>query len=134
VVNAIYVNLAVEDLARSKRFFEELGFSFHEKFTNDDAAALILSDTIYAMLHTHESFARFTTKQIADTASTAQALLALQVDSRDEVNELADKAVAAGGREHRDPADHGFMYERAFEDPDGHIWEVFFMDVSQLPW
>ncbi len=134
MVNAIFVNLAVADLKRSMRFFEALGFSFNEKFTNNDAASLVISDTIYAMLHTHESFMRFTHKEIADSATTTEALLALQVENREEVDELLDKVLQVGGTEVREATDHGFMYERAFEDPDGHIWEVFYMDIGQLPW
>lgn len=133
-VTHIYVNLAVSDLERAKRFYGSLGFSFNEKFTNDQAAALVISDNINAMLHTPESLQRFTSKQLADTSATSEVLLALGVESREQVDELVDNALAAGGKEHRDPADHGFMYERAFEDPDGHIWEVMYMDVSQLPW
>jgi hypothetical protein len=132
-VKAIYVNMAVSDLERSKRFYEALGFHFHEKFTNDEAAGLVISDAIYAMLHTPASLKRFTSKELADTKRTSEVLLALGVESRAQVDDLADRALGAGGREHRDPADHGFMYDRAFEDPDGHIWEVFYMDTSQLP-
>lgn len=133
MVNQIYVNMAVNDLERSRRFYEALGFAFNERFTNDQAAALVISDTIYAMLHTHESLKRFTSKKIADSSTTSEVLLALGVDNRDEVDEMLAKALSAGGKEHREPADHGFMYERAFEDPDGHIWEVSYMDVSQFP-
>lgn len=130
---AIYVNLPVSDLKRSRQFFEALGFSFHEKFSNDDAAGLVLSDTMFAMLHTPESFRRFTKKEIADATRTTEVLVALQVESRARVDALMEKALAAGAREQREPEDHGFMFGRAFEDPDGHIWEIFFMDVSQMP-
>ncbi len=130
---AIFVNLPVADLDRSKRFFEGLGFSFNEAFTNDEAAALVISDTIYAMLHTPESLRRFTKKDIADARATTEVLLALRVESRERVDALFDKALAAGGKEQRETEDHGFMYGRSFEDPDGHIWEVFWMDPAQLP-
>lgn len=130
---AIYVNLPVSDLKRSRRFFEALGFSFHEKFSNDEAAGLVLSDTMFAMLHTPESFRRFTKKEIADATRTTEVLVALQVESRTRVDDLMEKALAAGAREQREPEDHGFMFGRAFEDPDGHIWEIFFMDVDQMP-
>lgn len=131
--HAIYVNLPVASLRRSMDFFQALGFSFHPKFTNDQAAALVISDTIHAMLHTPESFLRFTRKRIADTKTTTEVLLALQVDSKARVEELASKALAAGGKEARDVEDYGFMYCRSFEDPDGHIWEVFWMNESEMP-
>ena len=130
---AIFVNLSCEDLKRSKAFFEALGFSFNPQFTNDDAACLVISDTIYAMLHTPASFRRFTSKEIADAHDTTEALFALQVDSKEVVNEIFDKALAAGGRAPREAQDHGFMYERAFEDPDGHIWEIFWMNTQAAP-
>lgn len=133
MVRAIFVNLPVAELPPSMEFFEALGYSFNPQFTNEQAAALVISDTIYAMLHTPESFRRFTTKQIADARTTTEVLLALQVESKEQVNELLERALKAGGREAREPEDHGFMFGRAFEDPDGHIWEVFWMDASQFP-
>lgn len=127
---AIYVNLPVTNLKRSMAFFEALGFSFNPQFTNDDAACLVISDVIYAMLHTPASFRRFTKKDISDAHETTEVLLALQVHSKEWVNELMDKALKAGSREPHAPEDHGFMFGRAFEDPDGHIWEVFWMDAK----
>lgn len=125
---AIYVNLPVADLNRSMGFFEALGFSFNKQFTNDDAACLVISETIFAMLHTPDSFRRFTSKDLSDAHTTTEVLLTLQVESKERVNELMGKALEAGGREPRAPEDHGFMFGRAFEDPDGHIWEIFWMD------
>ncbi|MDP9348195.1 MAG: VOC family protein [Gemmatimonadota bacterium] len=133
MATAIFVNLPVTDLDRSMEFFRALGFSFNPQFTNDQAAALVISEAIFAMLHTPESFRRFTPKQIADARATTEVLLALQVESRERVNELVEKALAADGREARAPEDHGFMFGRSFEDPDGHIWEVLWMDASQFP-
>lgn len=126
-------NLAVADLRRSMDFFEAVGFSFNEQFTNDQASAMVISETINAMLHTHESIKRFTKKKIVDSHKATEVLLALRVDSKEQVDDLAKKALEAGGKQARDPADHGFMYERSFEDPDGHIWEVFWMDSSNFP-
>ncbi len=131
--NAIYVNLLVDDLPRAKNFFVALGFSFNEQFTNDDAAGLIISSTIYAMLHTRGSLQRFTKKQLVDAHSATEVLLALQYDCREEVDRLVDKAISAGAKEYREAADHGFMYERSFEDLDGHIWEAFCMDQDAFP-
>ena len=133
MARAIFVNLPVAELPRSMEFFEALGYSFYPQFTNEQAAALVISDTIYAMLHTPENFRRFTTKQIADARTTTEVLLALQVESKEQVNKLLERALKAGGKEAREPEDHGFMSGRAFEDPDGHIWEAFWMDASQFP-
>lgn len=130
---AIYVNLPIADLRRSMAFFEALGFLFNPQFTDDQAAALVISETIYAMLHTPASFRRFTKKDIADAGKVTEVLLALQVAKRHRVDEMMDKVLNAGGREAREPEEYGFMYGRAFEDPDGHIWEVFWMDASQMP-
>lgn len=130
---AIYVNLPVTDLDRAKRFLSALGFTINEQFSNDQAAGLAVSETIYVMLHTPESIRRFTAKEIADAHKTTEVLLALQVESKAEVDAFLQKALAAGATEPREPEDHGFMYGRAFEDPDGHIWEAFFLDVDQMP-
>lgn len=133
MVKAIYVNLQVADLGRSKQFFEALGFSFNPQFTNEQAAALVISGNIYAMLHTRESFLRFTKKELVDARSSTEVLLALQVESRAEVDALVTRALEHGGRQAREAQDHGFMYERSFDDLDGHVWEVFWMDPSQMP-
>lgn len=130
---AIYVNMAVTDLARSKAFFSGLGLTFNPQFTNDDAAALVISDNIFAMLHTHHSFRRFTQKDIVNSHAATEVLLALEVDSRAKVDEMLDNVVKHGGKTFRDAQDHGFMYERSFEDVDGHVWEVFWIDVSKHP-
>ncbi len=130
---ALLVNLVVADLKRSMDFFKGLGFSFNEQFTNDQAAALVISDSIYAMLHTGESIKRFTKKEIVDSHKATEVLLALQVDNKELVDDYMKKALEAGGKKAREPKDHGFMYEQAFEDPDGHIWEVFWMDPANFP-
>ncbi len=130
---AIYINLAVNDLERTTNFFKALGFSFNPQFTNEQAAALVISDSIYAMLHTSESIKRFTKKEIANAKKTTEVLLALQVENREQVDEMMDKVFSAGGKEQREAEDHGFMYARSFEDPDGHIWEVFWMDPGKMP-
>lgn len=133
MTKSIYVNLPVTDLHRSIEFFNGLGFNFNEQFSNDQAAALVISDTIYAMLHTPESFRRFTKRDIADAKKTTEMLLALEVESREKVDSLTEKALRFGVREIREAEDHGFMYGRAFEDPDHHIWEVFWMDPTKMP-
>ncbi|MER2996699.1 VOC family protein [Pontibacter populi] len=133
MVTQIFVNLPVSDLKKSKDFFTKLGFSINEQFTDETAACVVISETIYAMLLTHDKFKMFTPKGISDATKTTEVLTALSVNSKDEVNKLVDEALAAGGTEARPTDDQGFMYGRAFNDPDGHIWEVFFMDMSQIP-
>jgi uncharacterized protein len=128
----IFVNLPVKDLDRSMEFFKKLGFSFNPQFTDETAACMVISDDIYAMLLTHKKFGEFTKKTIADATKTTEVLIALSRESRAEVDSLADAALAAGGKAARAPKDHGFMYERAVEDPDGHIWEIFWMDPSAI--
>ncbi|MFC4352023.1 VOC family protein [Fodinicurvata halophila] len=130
---AVYLNLPVGDLGRSRRFFEALGYRFNEQFSNDEVACLILSEQIRAMLHLPASLKRFTEKDIADARTSTEVLLALQLDSRAAVDALMDKALAAGAPEPRAPEEHGFMYGRTFEDPDGHIWEAFWMDPAEMP-
>ncbi|MDB5570092.1 MAG: glyoxalase family protein [Hyphomicrobiales bacterium] len=128
----IFVNLPVRDLGVSKAFFAALGFTFNPQFTDDTAACMVISGDIYAMLLTHAKFREFTAKDIADATRTTEVLLALSMDSRAQVDDLMGKALAAGGREARDPQDFGFMYGRAFDDPDGHIWELFWMDAAAV--
>jgi predicted lactoylglutathione lyase len=127
----IFVNLPIRDLKKSVEFFGKLGFKFNPQFTDDTATSMIVSDDIYVMLLTHEKFRSFlANKEIADATKTTEALIALSFDSREEVDKLVDAALAAGGKKFREPADHGFMYERSFEDLDGHVWEPFWMDPS----
>ncbi|MFE9253615.1 VOC family protein [Streptomyces sp. NPDC006879] len=128
----IFVNLPVKDLDAAKDFWGKLGYTFNPQFTDDNAASMVISDSIFVMLLTHKRFADFTDKDIADTAATTEALLCLSAESRAEVDELAEKALAAGGAELRPASDHGFMYGRAFEDLDGHNWEVMWMDPAVL--
>ncbi len=130
----IFVNLAVKDLDKSKEFFTKIGFSINPQFTDEKAACVVISDTIYAMILKEEFFKTFLPKkQIADANKTTEVLIALSADSKEEVNDLMDKAFAAGAKEARPVEDHGFMYGRSFEDLDGHIWEVFWMDMNAAP-
>lgn len=125
----IFVNLPIADQAKSIAFFEALGFKHNPKFTSEDSTCIVFGDDVYAMLISHDFFKTTSKREVADTATTAEAVLALGVDSRDEVDSLVDKAVAAGGRE-GETQDHGFMYGRGFTDLDGHQWEVFWMDPA----
>ncbi len=126
----IFVNLPVTDLPKSKAFFEGLGFTFNPQFTDDTAACMVISDTINAMLLTHEKFKTFTPKPICDARKSTEVLISLSCESRAQVDDYVRKAAATGGSVFRDPQDHGFMYEHAFQDPDGHIWEVMYLDAS----
>jgi uncharacterized protein len=129
----IFVNLPVSDLDKSMEFFKTLGFTFNQQFTDETAACMVISDDIYAMLLTRKRFKDFTPKDIADATKTTEVLNALSMDSREEVDTFVDKALKAGATKTREPMDHGFMYERSFNDLDGHIWEIFYMDMSAVP-
>jgi uncharacterized protein len=128
----VFINLPVKDLAASMDFFGRLGFSFNEQFTNENAACLVLSDTVFVMLLVEEFFQTFTKKEIVDATKMTEVLTALSVESREAVDELLAKALEAGAEEGREAQDQGFMYSRSFEDPDGHVWEIFFMDESTI--
>lgn len=130
MTNKIFVNLPVKDLEKSKMFFGALGYSFNMQFTDEKAACLVISETIYAMLLKEEFFKSFIKKEIADTSKTTEVLLALATENREQVDELFGKAIAAGAKEARETLDYGWMYNRAFEDLDGHIWEIFWMDPA----
>ena len=132
MISTVFDNLTVKDLDKSMAFFKAIGFSLNSQFTDKTAACMMMSDNSYAMLLTHEKVKKFSNKQIADAHKTLEVLTALAVESRTKVNELADKAIKAGGTEAYSPKDYGFMFTRSFEDPDGHIWEIFWMDPAQV--
>lgn len=129
----IFVNLAVRDLERSKRFFGHLGFAFEPKFTDENAACMVVSETIFVMLLTEPFFQTFTDKALCDATRSTEVLLCLSCDSRAEVNQLVEKALAAGGAPFREPKDYGFMYQHSFQDPDGHSWELVHMEPGAQP-
>jgi predicted lactoylglutathione lyase len=126
----IFVNLPVESLDRSVAFFTELGFTFDERFTDETATAMIVNDQAVVMLLVEDRFADFTKKQVVDASSQTEAIVALSADSREEVDRFADRALAAGGSPANDPMEMDFMYGRSFQDPDGHLWEIVWMDMS----
>ena len=132
-IRTIFVNLPVADLEKSVAFFQGLGFPFDPQFTNESATRMVVNENASVMLLTRERFADFTHKRIVDAGEAIEVLIALAADSRDAVDHLADSAITAGGTEHREPEDHGFMYQRSFADLDGHVWEVLWMDMSQVP-
>lgn len=128
----IFVNLPVDDLDASKRFFTELGYSINPQFSDETAASVVISDTIFAMLLTRQKYAEFTKKEIVDATKSSEVLLALSAESREKVDELVERAVAAGGSVTGETQDLGFMYGRAFDDLDGHTWEVVWMDPAAV--
>ncbi|TLQ46013.1 VOC family protein [Streptomyces marianii] len=128
----IFVNLPVKDLDASKAFWETVGYSFNPRFTDETAACLVISDSIFAMLLTEARFKDFTRKDVADAATSTEVIVALSAESREKVDELTDAALAAGGSPANEPQDHGFMYGRSFQDPDHHIWEVVWMDEKAV--
>ena len=123
----IFVNLPVKDLPRSMKFFAALGYKHNPQFTDDTAACIVISEDIYVMLLTHPKFKDFTPKEIADARTTTEVLTCLTCDSREQVDDLVRKAVAAGGSTYAASKDYGFMYQHGFQDPDGHLWELIHM-------
>ncbi|HZG85486.1 VOC family protein [Paenibacillus sp.] len=132
-IQSIFVNLPVKDLKKSIEFFSRVGFTFDERFTDDNATCMIIGPNMYAMLLNTSFFGTFTEKEIVDASKSAETIVALSVGSREEVDDIANKALEAGGSPSKEAADHGFMYTRSFQDVDGHIWEVFHMDMSAFP-
>jgi uncharacterized protein len=126
----IFVNLPVTDLKKSMAFYEAIGAVNEPKFTNDDAACMVISDTIFVMLLTHPFFQSFTSKRIADAHDTCQVLLCISRDSREAVDRITEQAIVGGGRETRPVQDMGLMYSRSFEDLDGHVWEPMWTDPA----
>src|SRR5689334_14464429 len=128
----IFVNLPVKDLRKSIAFFTRLGFSFNAQFTDDTATCMIVGEDIYVMLLTYAKFQTFTPKKICDATTSTEVLVCLSRESREKVDDMVRKAVAAGGATYNEPQDHGFMYAHGFQDPDGHIWELMWMDPAAL--
>jgi predicted lactoylglutathione lyase len=128
----MFVNLSVRDLPKSMEFFSALGFTFNPQFTDDKAACMVVSDKAFVMLLTEPFFRGFTRRDVCDTTRANEALLALSCESRAEVDAIVRKAIDAGGSHAMDPQDHGFMYGWSFYDPDGHHWEVMWMDPSHV--
>jgi len=128
----IFVNLPVRNLNNSIEFFTKLGFSFNPQFTDETATCMIVSEDIFVMLLTHEKFKTFTPKEICDSTKSTEVLVALSADSRENIDETVHRAVDAGGTTYNEPQDYGFMYAHGFQDPDGHIWELVYMEPSAV--
>lgn len=128
----IFVNLPVKDLNRSIEFFTKLGYTFNKQFTDEKATCMIIGEDIFVMLLTKEFFKTFIKTEIADATKTTEALICLSADSRSAVDEMVKKAIDAGGTTYNEPQDHGFMYGHGYQDPDGHIWEIMWMDPAAV--
>lgn len=129
----IFVNLPVKDLDRTIKFFTKLGYKFNAQFTNENATSLIISDDIYIMLLTEPFFKNFTKKSIVDATKSTEAIICLSAETREEVDSLVKKALDAGGTTPNTPQDHGWMYQHGYQDLDGHLWEIAYMDMSKMP-
>jgi len=128
----IFVNLPVRDLNKSIEFFTKLGYTFNAQFTDETATCMIVSDDIFVMLLTEAKFQSFSPKPICDARHSTEVLIALTCDSREQVHEMVRTAVAAGGSTYNEAQDHGFMLQHGYQDPDGHIWELVYMEPSAL--
>jgi len=128
----IFVNLPVKDLNKSIDFFTQLGFTFNPQFTDENATCMIIGEDIFVMLLVEKFFKTFTKKEISDASKSTEVILALSADSREKVDELVNKAFAAGASASNYDQDQGFMYGRSFQDLDGHLWEVMWMDPSAM--
>ena len=129
----MFVNLPVKDLDRTVAFFTALGFKFNPQFTDKNATCMIVSEEAFVMLLVEPFFKGFTPKPISDAKKSTEVLLCLSAESRAEVDDMVAKAIAAGGSAPNKPQDHGFMYQHGFEDLDGHMWELAYMDMSAFP-
>jgi uncharacterized protein len=128
MITKIFVNLPVKDLNNTIDFFTKLGFSFNPQFTDENATCMIVGEDIFVMFLVENFFKTFTKKNISDTAKSTEVIVALSAQSRQEVDQMINKVVEAGGREPKESQDHGWMYGRSFEDINGHLWEIFYMD------
>lgn len=129
----VFINLPVRNLDASMGFFKDLGFSFNPQFTDEKAACMVISENIFVMLLTDSYFQTFTRKTICDASKATEVLIALDTQSKEEVQQMVNKAQALGGHIYAEPQDHGWMYQHSFADLDGHQWEIVYMDASQLP-
>ncbi|MBT9190550.1 VOC family protein [Zobellia laminariae] len=129
----IFINLAVKDVNKSMDFYTALGFTNNPQFSDDTTKCMVWSDTIFVMLMAHEKFSTFSTKPIADTKANIAGLYSLSTDSVDEMNEILENGLRAGGNEPNELRDYGFMQQRTIEDLDGHTWEMLYMDMSKMP-
>lgn len=129
----VFINLPVKNLEASMQFFTALGYTFNPQFTDEKAACMVISDSIYAMMLQEDYFKTFTKKPVSDAKKATEVLIALDAASKEEVEQLVAKAKQAGGNIYNEPQDYGWMYQHSFEDLDGHQWEIAYMDMSKMP-
>ena len=132
VAKQIFVNLPVKDLGKTIDFFKKLGFEFNPQFTDENATCMVVNDNIFVMLLVEKFFKTFTQKEICDTTKNTEVIIALSTQSREKVDQMLQNVIKAGGKESRKPQDHGWMYGRSFEDLNGHLWEIIYMDEKAL--
>jgi uncharacterized protein len=128
----IFINLPVKDLKKSVEFFNAVGFGFNAQFSDGNAACMVVSEHIFVMLLSESYFSSFTKKSVADAKASTEVILAISASSKESVDEIVYKALSSGGTISNDPQDHGFMYAWSFQDVDGHLWEVIYMDESAV--
>jgi len=129
----LFINLPVADLQKATSFYTAIGFTNNPQFSDDTASCMVLTEEIYVMLLSHAKFREFTNKEIANAFATASVINSLSVDSVEEVNTMIDRALNAGGKETNEPKDYGFMQQRSFQDLDGYLWEVLYLDITKFP-
>ncbi|RAV15301.1 VOC family protein [Paenibacillus contaminans] len=127
-----FVNLPIKDLNKTIEFFNAIGFAFNPQFTDQNAGCMIINDSTFVMLLTEPFFSTFIKKEVSDATKSTEVIMAMSADSREKVDEIVNKALAAGGKASNEPVDHGFMYTWSFEDLDGHLWEFIYMDESAV--
>ena len=132
VAKQIFVNLPVKDLGKTIEFFKKLGFEFNPQFTDENATCMVVNDNIFVMLLVEKFFKTFTQKEICVTTKNTEVIIALSTESREKVDQMLENVIKAGGKESREPQDHGWMYGRSFEDLNGHLWEIIYMDEKAL--
>lgn len=128
----IFINLSVKDVNKSTNFFKEIGFEFNPQFSDETTSCMIINDNIFAMIMNEERFIGFSKKEIVDTTTSAEVILSFSAESRDQVDEIVNKALSSGGTSFSEPQDHGFMYIWGFQDLDSHLWEVAYLDESAI--
>ncbi|MGX6444011.1 VOC family protein [Neobacillus sp. K501] len=126
----IFINLPVKDVKKSTNFLTEIGFELNSQFSDENTSSIIINDNIFALIMNEERFKEFSKKEIVDTTTASEAIFCLSAESREQVDELVNKALSAGGKTDSEPQDHGFMYGWGFQDLDGHLWEVVYMDEN----
>ena len=132
VTKQIFVNLPVKDLGKTIEFFKKLGFEFNPQFTDEKATCMVVNENIFVMLLVEKFFKTFTQKEICVTTKNTEVIIALSTESREKVDQMLENVIKAGGKESRKPQDHGWMYGRSFEDLNGHLWEIIYMDEKAL--